>query len=259
MVKFLSNFVFLISEDNGRWPSLATARRFNGGRDSAREQYLLAVPSNTSIRDLESEPPEYGGRGRHPKQPFQQVRHWGEVQPSEAWSRINVRSGEKGPLILELMTTRVLARTHRSRQDAGEEFLIVTRYKDSAGKFKYDYYVSNADPNTPLEEFSRVIITEHRIEELFRRAKGEAGLADYEVRKWGGWHHHQTLSMIALWFLTLETLRGKKIHTRSNRSGNSRSTRVAIAPVLRSSSSRLGRPLHREEKYTSRNGSILSL
>ena len=208
------------------------------------EQYLLAIPSNTSVRDLNSAPPEYSGRGRHPKQPFQQVRHWGEAQPSDAWSRINVRSGEKGPLILELMTTRVLARAYRSRQDAGEELLIVTRYRDSAGKFKYDYYLSNADPNTPLEELSRVIITEHRIEELFRRAKGDAGLADYEVRKWGGWYHHQTLSMIALWFLTLETLRGKKIYTCPNRPGNSRSTRNAITPVLRSSSSRLGKSLY---------------
>jgi SRSO17 transposase len=223
------------------------------------EQYILATPSNTSVRDLDSAPPEYSGRGRHPKQPFQQVRHWAEAQPSEAWSSIEVRPGEKGPLTLEIMTTRVLARAYRSRQDAGEELLIVTRYKDSSGKCKYDYYVSNSDPTTPLKELSRVIITEHRIEELFRRAKGEAGLADYEVRKWDGWYHHQTLSMIALWFLTLETLRGKKIHAWHNRFGDTRSTRIALTPVLRSSSSGLGKPLHREKKYTSRTGSILSL
>ena len=196
------------------------------------EHYLLAIPSNTSIRDLDSALPEYCGRGRHPKQPFQQVRHWQVSQPSDAWSRITVRAGEKGPLILDVMTTRVLARTQRSHQDAGEELLIVTRRKDSAGKFKYDYYVSNTNPNTPLKELSRVIITEHRIEELFRRAKGKAGLADYEVRKWKGWYHHQTLSMIALWFLTLEMLRGKKIYTRPNRSRNSKPTRSDITSVL---------------------------
>ena len=166
------------------------------------------------MRDLDSAPPEYRGRGRHPKQPFQQVCHWAEAQPSEAWSSIEVRPGEKGPLTLEIMTTRVLARAYRSRQDAGEELLTVTHYQDSSGNFKYDYYVSNSDPKTPLKELSRVIITEHRIEELFRRAKGEVGLADYEVRKWSGWYHHQTLSMIALWFLTLETLREKNTRLR---------------------------------------------
>jgi len=26
-----------------------------------------------------------------------------------------------------------------------------------------------------------------------QRAKGEAGLADYEVRTWQGWHHHTSV------------------------------------------------------------------
>ena len=50
----------------------------------------------------------------------------------------------------------------------------------------------------------------HRIEECFRRAKGEAGLGDYQVRNWIAWHHHQTLSLLAAWFLNKETRRGKK-------------------------------------------------
>src|SRR5215213_1790 len=46
------------------------------------ERYLLAVPSNTSIRDLEAEPPPYGGHGRRPKVPFRGVRAWCEAQPA---------------------------------------------------------------------------------------------------------------------------------------------------------------------------------
>ena len=41
-----------------------------------KEQYLLAVPSNTLVRDLEAEPPEYGGRGAKPKTPFVRVDQW---------------------------------------------------------------------------------------------------------------------------------------------------------------------------------------
>ena len=38
-----------------------------------RERYLLAVPSNATIRDLEATPPAYGGRGQKPRTPFEQV------------------------------------------------------------------------------------------------------------------------------------------------------------------------------------------
>ena len=52
----------------------------------------------------------------------------------------------------------------------------------------------------------------HDIEELFQAAKEETGLDHYEVRSWVGWHHHMTLSMLALWFLVLEKGRlGKKL------------------------------------------------
>jgi len=57
-----------------------------------------------------------------------------------------------------------------------------------------------------------VIKQAYRIEESFHRAKGECGLADYQVRNWKGWHHHVALSMLTLWFLTEKLLNQKK-HT----------------------------------------------
>ena len=95
-----------------------------------------------------------------------------------------------------------------------EEVLVVIRYKDRDDHrvVKMDYYLSNASLETELLEFGRAAKAEHRIEECIQRAKSEAGLADYEVRTWRGWHHHQALSLIATWFLVTETRRGKKIH-----------------------------------------------
>ena len=37
------------------------------------EPYLLAVPSNTLVRDLDAVPPPYGGSGAPPKVPFQRA------------------------------------------------------------------------------------------------------------------------------------------------------------------------------------------
>ena len=172
------------------------------------ERYLLAVPSNTSIRDLEAEPPPYGGHGRHPKAPFQGVRAWCEALPDEAWSRLAVRDGAKGPLGVEIVARRVESKIER-RVVGFEELLVVVR-SEEGGQLKYDYHLSNAAATTPLAELARVAKAEHRIEECLKRGKSEAGLGDYQVRNWSGWHHHQTLSLIASWFLVKEADRGKK-------------------------------------------------
>ncbi|MCP4898545.1 MAG: IS701 family transposase [bacterium] len=180
--------------------------------DRLGERYLLAVPSNTSIRDMEADVPPYSGRGRRPKRPWQRVDQWAASLPRQAWTTIDVRDGAKGPLVIEIVKRSVLGRTHR-RQEGHPEVLVVIRYRDRDNRrvIKTDYHLSNASHETELAEFARVAKAEHRIEECIQRCKSEAGLADYEVRNWKGWHHHQTLSLLATWFLVTEARRGKKM------------------------------------------------
>jgi len=176
------------------------------------ERYLLAVPSNTALRDLETEPPESSGRGRPGQRPWHSVEAWSQALGEESWQRIDVRDGSKGPLVVEAVKRRVVSRTHR-RQPGAEETLVVIRSRDRDQQevVKVDYYLSNAVPETPLGECARVAKADHRIEECLQRSKSEAGLADYEVRHWRGWQQHQTLSLLATWFLVRETARGKKM------------------------------------------------
>jgi len=173
---------------------------------------VLAVPSNTTRRAREVQPPEESGRGRRPTRPWPSVEAWSQSLADEAWHRSDGRDGAKGPLVVETVKRRVVSRTHR-RQQGDEEILVVIRYRDRDNQqvVKVDYYLSNAVPETPLWEFARVAKAEHRIEECLQRSKSEAGLADYEVRNWTGWQHHQTLSLLATWFLVRETERGKKM------------------------------------------------
>lgn len=174
------------------------------------ERYLLAVPSNTLIRDLEVEVPQHEGPGGPRKAPFVRADKWRASLPQSAWARIDVRDGERGPLIVEMATCRVQAKADGKRVGP-EELLVVIRCQDESGTMKHDYYLSNAPPDTPRPELARVAKAEHRIEECLQRGKSECGLADYEVRSWGGWYHHQTLSLIAAWFLNCELRVGKKI------------------------------------------------
>ena len=173
------------------------------------ERYLLAVPSNTTIRDLEAEPPAYRGRGRRPKVAFQQVAKWCESLPAGAWTKVQVRDGAKRPVEVEIVQRRVRAKI--DRKVGPEETLVVIRSLDEEKKVKTDYHLSDAPPETPLAEFARVANAEHRIEECIKRCKSEAGMAQYQVRNWRGWHHHVTLCLIASWFLLCETHRGKKM------------------------------------------------
>jgi SRSO17 transposase len=172
------------------------------------EHYLLAVPANTTVRDLEEVPPPYGGHGRRPKAPFRSVGAWCGALPEKAWTKFTVRDGEKSPLEVE-----VVARAVESKIDGRvvgfEETLVVIRYTDG-GVLKHDYHLSNAASDTPLAEFARVAKASQRIEECLKRSKSEAALGQYQVRNWRGWHHHMALSLIATWFLVVEARRGKK-------------------------------------------------
>ncbi len=147
--------------------------------------------------------------------PFLRLDRWRAALPEGAWTRIEVRDGEKGPLAIEVVKRRVQARTETGGTGP-EELLLVTRERQADGTLKHDYYMSNAGPGTPLGELARVTKAAHRIEECFERAKGEAGLADYQVRNWSAWHHHQTLSLLAAWFLNQETRRGKNPDPRTD-------------------------------------------
>jgi SRSO17 transposase len=169
------------------------------------ERYVLDVPCNTSVRDLECRRPRRrrAGRGRKREVPFRRADTWAARQPESRWTRMTVRDAEKGPLEVEALTVRV--RTKQDRRIGPEERLVVMRTVEA--KPRIHYSLSNAGPEVPLIELVRARFTRHRVEEVFEAGKGEAGLGQYEVRSWVGWHHHMTLSLLALWFLILERLR----------------------------------------------------
>jgi len=210
---------------------MGRSSRFRAELRRREERYLLAVPSNTTIRDLDGQTPEWSGRGRPPKRAFEQVRAWAGSLPPKAWRRIEVDDGERGPKVVDLVAARVVARTDRGRIGP-EELLVVIRRRDEAGTTTHDYYLSNAPPETRPGVLARVARAGHRVEECLQRGKSEAGLAEYQVRTWSGWHHHQALSLIAAWFLVREARRGEKADTGADgAAGARRSGGVAAVGV----------------------------
>jgi SRSO17 transposase len=170
--------------------------------DGDGERYVLDVPCNTNIRDLGGRRPprKKAHKGAKREVPFARADTWAGSLPADRWTRLTVRDGAKGPLEVEAVSARVRAR--HLRRIGPEERLLVIRTVGPQPDWTYS--LSNAPADEPLAELVRVRSCRHRIEEVFQQAKGEVGLAHYEVRSWVGWHHHVTLALLALWFLVLE-------------------------------------------------------
>ena len=196
------------------------------------ERYVLGVPCTTTIRDLEAPLPAYQGRGRRPKAPWQSVSAWRHARDPEGWTHLTVRDGEKGPVDIEMVTRRVQTRLERKRTGP-KEWLVVTRRpladegalegkspreaRDQEARSRYQYSLTPTCVATgelkeaSLAELARVIKAGTCIEASFQRGKSEAGMDEYQVRTWQGWHHHMALTLIAVWFLIGETHRGQQL------------------------------------------------
>jgi SRSO17 transposase len=176
-------------DEFGRASAFRAALRQRGLR------YVLDVPCNTSIRDL-GETPAPGRR----LPPWRRVDAWAAAQPSSRWRRLVVGNGAKGLRVVRALERWVQARDENGRVGAVERLVVI---RTVAEEPRVWYTLSNAcDVALPgvVDAHGR----RHGVEEVLRAGKGEAGLGHYEVRSWVGWHHHVTLSLLALWFLILE-------------------------------------------------------
>lgn len=164
------------------------------------ERYMLDAPSDVHVRILG----QGARRGRRPD-PVP-AREWVSELRDRDWTLFTIRDGTKGPIQVQAAWTKVVT-NRKPRSPKGdwsrEEVLLVVRTLGQQPQTKY--LLTNADSKTvPLPVMVQAACTRWRIEDCFERAKGEVGLHHYEVRSWTGWHHHMTLGLIGLWFLTLQ-------------------------------------------------------
>jgi SRSO17 transposase len=158
--------------------------------------YVLDVPCNTQIRDLEETPTE-----GHRRPPWRRVDAWAQAQPKSRWRKLELGAGAKGPKVVRALEAWVQTKDEDGRVGRRERLVVIRTVNQEPRCW---YTLSNAGAEVPLARVVAAHSRRHAAEELFRAGKGEVGLAHYEVRSWVGWHHHMTLSMLALWFLQLE-------------------------------------------------------
>jgi SRSO17 transposase len=192
---------------------------FRAALRNRRERYVLDVPANTLVREVAPAP---GGW----RPAFERADAWAARPPAGRWKTLTLRDGEKGPLKVRALKRRVQTKDEDGCVGPSETLVVIRSLGSDARTW---YTLSNSPREERLAVLAGVHSQRHRVEEVLQEGKGEVGLGQYEVRSWVGWHHHMTLSLLALWFLGLERRRLGKKNTSADAGAGARSIQPAAA------------------------------
>jgi len=184
--------------------------------EQVRLRYLAEVPCLTRVwrqRPSVVLPP---GRGRGRPRKYagvapggprpQRVDDVARRLPRAAWRTYVIKDGAKGVIRAAFAFLRIYP--VRQRVPGPQSWLVLRRTLGARPETKY--YLSNAPAGTRPDTLVRVSGQRWPIERAFQECKGELGMDHYETRTWCGWHHHQTLVILAHHFLVRLRLRLKK-------------------------------------------------
>src|SRR5918994_1494203 len=170
-----------------------------------REQpYVLAVSGKAYV---------WAGLRQHRVGEVLEALGRGELLPEEGFKRISVGDGSKGPRLYDWLRLPL----NPPMQEGFQRWLVVRRSIEEPEELSA--YTVFAPEGSTLEELARVAGSRWRVEIGFEEAKGEVGLAHYEVRSWHGWYRHIPLSLFAHAFLAAIRSAGLDVRRRPEKGG----------------------------------------
>jgi SRSO17 transposase len=170
--------------------------------DAGGMVYMADIPSDTRVwlNLPKVEIPTAKGRGRTPTkeravgEPPIEVRILKD-QLDKQWEHILIRDTERKELWSNIACIRVYPVVDKL---PGDELWLIIRKDDGNETTKYQF--SNAPLDTDITRFAQMSCSRYWIERAIEDAKG-VGLADYQIRKWIGWHHHITMTLFAMFVI----------------------------------------------------------
>lgn len=185
---------------------------FTSALEDLGEVFLMDVAANHRVWTSEPRAPQPLGGARRRGRPFTRPDAPGGMIAVEALANehfeakareITVRATAKGPLRVRVWAARVW---QHDGQCSRERWLVVREEADGSRK----YSLGNPPADTSWERLAFMQAQRFWIERSFQDAKGELGLADYELRGWTGWHHHVALVCLAQLFTLIERRLAKR-------------------------------------------------
>jgi SRSO17 transposase len=159
--------------------------KFRNWLEERGKHYVLGVHRTTRVWHA----------GRH-----YQMQTLAKGLPQTHWRRISTGEGSKGERLYDWACLELqdeLAGTRARR------WLLLRR--DIEEPEEVAFYLAYGPAGTASDELALLAGKRWKVEECFEQAKGEAGLDEYEVRKWDGWYRHVTLSLLAHAYLSVLT------------------------------------------------------
>jgi len=163
--------------------------------------YVGDVPRTTGVY---LEYPEIGIPAKRGGRPARKLRvlsgesHEVQTLPSSLdWHILRIRSTQRGELIIRFTAMRVW-RIEDDLPFLHPVWLLVRQELDGSDT-KYSF--SNAPVCTPLQVLAEWQSRRYWVERALEDAKELAGLDEYQVLGWRGWHHHTSMVLLAMLFL----------------------------------------------------------
>jgi len=167
--------------------------------------YTADIPCNTRIY-LEYPtigiPKRQGEKGRKPTK--QKVLEGKPIEvktlltsSSLQWNILKVRDTQRGELRIKFFAMRVWRIENELPCPQTVWLLIRQELDGSDTKFSF----SNAKESTPIKTLAEWQSRRYFVERALEDAKGLAGLDEYQVTGWRGWHHHTAMVLLAMLFL----------------------------------------------------------
>jgi SRSO17 transposase len=186
------------------------------GLDERNLFYVLDVHKDELIFLKEPEikiPESKQGRGRNPEKlkaigESCRLDKYQERLNDSDWTKELVRKTAKGWKRAYVHIAEVWVWDGREDK-ARRRTLVITKTADKKPKIKFSLSNGNINDYTN-KEYAYFQIQRYWIERTFDDNKNELGMSDYQIRNWIGWHHHQSLVMLASIFLLKEKIENEK-------------------------------------------------
>ena len=190
--------------------------KLTNGLDDRNLFYVLDVHKNELIFLEEPEvtiPKRKQGRGRNPQKLKAIGEHYRLDEYKEKlddldWVKELVRKTTKGWKSVYVHIAEVWVWDGKEDK-ARRRTIVISKTADKKPRIKYSLSNGNINDYTN-KEYAYFQIQRYWVERTFDDNKNELGMSDYQIRNWIGWHHHQSLVMLASLFLLKEKIENEK-------------------------------------------------